>query len=557
MECRQCEYQLWNLRSRICPECGLAFAPSDYRFVPGTVQFRCPHCEQPYYGTDANGHLVPRAFQCVQCQQPIEMDDCLLLPAEGLSDVETLAVRNPWLQRGGRGAVGAWFRTVGMCLARPHTLMEVTPLSAPTRPAVIFALINQLVVGSLLFALLVVAMISMSAAGGGPGGVGIAALFVLGWVGGILLFGVLSIWLWAVCVHLLLRLTGRVQAGLTRTFQALCYSTGASICCVIFCFPFVGMIWWAVAALAMIRGGQRVGILRAIVAVLGGPVLLYCGLSLLMYLSLQATMATARTNAAVVAAALNTQYVGSADAVLAALRDQAEYAGAWPAHALALCNEDGLTARAYMVSGLPRSNLAAAAATAGASTIDWQRFDDLSVAERTAQLRALIAALPADVLAHRVGECVFTYHGIPYPPPADELWLFVATPYSIGGPANNDPIIYQDTISISAGGVTINLPNNAPINGGDPTASTMHAAPGAPAVSQPAPTGPPTPGGAMSGGTALTLPGDIIAGKADGVSIYIYAADVPVELVRQNALRKRFGLPPLPDPRTISVFSQP
>ena len=69
MRCKTCDYQLWNLRSRQCPECGTAFRVSDYDFVPNSVQFCCPHCNQIYYGTSARGQLVPPAFTCVSCNK--------------------------------------------------------------------------------------------------------------------------------------------------------------------------------------------------------------------------------------------------------------------------------------------------------------------------------------------------------------------------------------------------------------------------------------------------------------------------------------------------------
>ena len=61
MHCRNCEYALWNLTTRECPECGTAFRPSEYEFVPQSVRFCCPHCDHPYYGTGEKGHIEPAA----------------------------------------------------------------------------------------------------------------------------------------------------------------------------------------------------------------------------------------------------------------------------------------------------------------------------------------------------------------------------------------------------------------------------------------------------------------------------------------------------------------
>ena len=38
MKCRACGYPLWNLRERICPECGSPWLPSDVDFVPNVAR---------------------------------------------------------------------------------------------------------------------------------------------------------------------------------------------------------------------------------------------------------------------------------------------------------------------------------------------------------------------------------------------------------------------------------------------------------------------------------------------------------------------------------------
>ena len=92
MRCKSCDYPLWNLLARACPECGAAFKPSEFDFNLNAVRFCCPHCSQSYYGTDARGHLVPPAFACVSCGNAITMDDCLLLPTGYAARVQDSAV---------------------------------------------------------------------------------------------------------------------------------------------------------------------------------------------------------------------------------------------------------------------------------------------------------------------------------------------------------------------------------------------------------------------------------------------------------------------------------
>ena len=89
MHCQACGYSLWNLAARECPECGARFLPGDFEFVPGTVQFCCPHCRHPRHGMDDRGHLSPRSFNCEQCDAAIDMDAMVLSPAEGLADADT------------------------------------------------------------------------------------------------------------------------------------------------------------------------------------------------------------------------------------------------------------------------------------------------------------------------------------------------------------------------------------------------------------------------------------------------------------------------------------
>src|SRR5574341_95612 len=122
MFCKQCGYRLWNLRSRICPECGTAFRPSEFEFVGNAVQFCCPHCGQDYYGTGASGHLVPIEFDCVKCGRHIHMDEMVVLPTSGVEEEQTKVEHMPWLDPS-RGWVKAWLSTIGMALVRPMRLM--------------------------------------------------------------------------------------------------------------------------------------------------------------------------------------------------------------------------------------------------------------------------------------------------------------------------------------------------------------------------------------------------------------------------------------------------
>src|SRR5688572_3956647 len=117
MRCKTCDYPLWNLKARQCPECGRAFVPSEFEFVLNSVRFCCQHCDQAYYGTGPRGELVPADFVCVACGQRTRMDDMVLRPAQGVEEKQTQVLKMPWLERAQRGRISAWFSTLGMAMA--------------------------------------------------------------------------------------------------------------------------------------------------------------------------------------------------------------------------------------------------------------------------------------------------------------------------------------------------------------------------------------------------------------------------------------------------------
>jgi len=90
MQCRQCQYPLWNLREPRCPECGTAFDVMSYWFEPGTVVFKCPLCAHPHQGRDMRG-MPFDAGRCEGCGQMIVVEQMVIEPVDGKVD---LHVRN-------------------------------------------------------------------------------------------------------------------------------------------------------------------------------------------------------------------------------------------------------------------------------------------------------------------------------------------------------------------------------------------------------------------------------------------------------------------------------
>lgn len=273
MRCTQCNYALWQIAARRCPECGSPFKPSDFDFVPNSVRFACPHCDQAYYGTAANGHLVPAAFDCVKCHQPIHMDDMLLLPTEGLEEHRTLPFDMPWLEIGKRyGRLKGWAKTVGCAMGAPGRLLSVTPReSGVFKSLLFFALTQTLVIttsGLLLFLLPIVGLLSFSG-------------FRLDWL--VWSLGVMSLYvilplsvlfLQTSVTHLVVVITGKHTGDFGRTLQALAYAGGANMLSAIPCVGLYqpGAIWWLVSSIFTVAEAQRIPRWRATVSVLALPV---------------------------------------------------------------------------------------------------------------------------------------------------------------------------------------------------------------------------------------------------------------------------------------------
>jgi hypothetical protein len=248
MHCTQCQYPLWDLAARVCPECGKPFAPSEYTFVNSSVQFLCPHCRQDYYGMGERGHLVPSEFDCVRCGQRIREDEMLVLPTRGVREEQTVGARLPWLRRE-KGRVDAAFRTLGLAMFAPAALARglcaqtgqtnVTPGQTRLRDAIWFAIICLGGVGAIVgigCAILVTAMgvLIFSAQGGGAmtpgqqaglGGVQTGAYLTLF----MFVVPLATTMLWALCTHGLLVSFARPCAGISRTIECFAYASAVFI----------------------------------------------------------------------------------------------------------------------------------------------------------------------------------------------------------------------------------------------------------------------------------------------------------------------------------------
>ena len=278
MKCKNCDYPLWDLKPGPCPECGESFSPVSERFKPGEVRFCCPHCDQAYYGDGENGHLVPAAFDCVECGAGIDESECVIRPREdrGYEYPVTADVApcfDPTLGRWKR-----FWRTVAMSMTRPRTLGEGIPIQSRIRPVFGFAAIlsaSNLVVGTLpIFLLIGVPFFLMGA------GATLTIPEVLVLVVVFLGLGLLSvcmalagITLVGAIIHGVLRMSGTTRGGIGRTISCACLGSGPLILGSVpvlgpYCLQTPAAIWGIVSTILILSVAQGVSGLRATLSVL-------------------------------------------------------------------------------------------------------------------------------------------------------------------------------------------------------------------------------------------------------------------------------------------------
>ncbi len=430
MRCLQCDYVLWNLKARQCPECGTPVTPSAYEFVPNSVRFCCPHCEQSYYGTGATGLLEPDAFDCVQCGRHITLDEMVLAPAEGVADHQTRVGSNPWLERDRTGRFKSWCATIGQSLVSPNRLAQGTPESSSLGQAWWFVIVTCVVtfglslIPAMCFGLGLPLLMPQGGAAGAPSARILAAMMAGAVTFGIVFGFILTLvfaWLWALVTHLLLRMSGSGHGPLRVTMQSILYSSGTMTVSAIPCVSNAAMVWWIVSAVLMVKESHDITGIRATFTVLAGPVVAMA-LLIALYMGM---VATAFMGAGGMAAGATPQ-VGT-QATQRVLTGLVTYAAAngdrGPAHALELMMETGLSAQDFIdpstltfpvdvpVAGMDLADLAL-----------------LAPDERPAVIKQAAATLPDRVVAHRVGDFVFTYHGAVLDGRAPGLWLVVMTP---------------------------------------------------------------------------------------------------------------------------------
>jgi hypothetical protein len=436
MNCRTCNYVLWNLKARQCPECGTPFRPSEFEFVPNSVRFCCPHCDQPYYGTTYKGHLSPAEFDCVNCGAHIHMDAMVLRPTEGVSDEQTQAERLPWTERRRRSTIGAWFSMIGYGMTRPGRMMKALPVDASAGDAWWYALtvfiINMFFgMGLPLIAFAVITFTSGSDPYEPVMGMG---LFLLGY----LLSYFLLIALWGLVAHGMLKITGGCEYGIGRTYQALLYTSGVTILLAVPCLgpyllQYAGFTWWIVASCLSVGVAQQVHGGRATLAVLTFPALvIVLGVASVFALMFWG-MSQAQIQMGGYQQSPQTQ-VSSITSMLVIHAGRTQ--GAGPDHVMELVHDGLLDAGEFIAI-----DTATLYTEMKVGAVAIEDYDSMGGIEQREAIDAAIEALGEDVIAHRQGDYVFTYHGIDFDTMDPGLWVVISSP-DPDSPGSRAPLEY-------------------------------------------------------------------------------------------------------------------
>ncbi len=486
MRCKTCDYSLWNLKGRQCPECGNGFVPSEFDFVINSVRFCCPHCDQSYYGTGPQGHLVPSDFNCVTCGNRIEMDGMVLRPAEGVREEQTQIDRMPWLERQQRGWIKGWIHTVGRSMGNPMSLMRGTTPESGVMQAWWYATVSLVIIlgmGGGLPLMVISAILLLNGSNDAIqtflGGLGIV---VVGTIGS---RGFMAVW--GATAHGILRITGKTEYTIGRTYQALLYSVGVTAPMGVplvgpYCASWFMWIWQSISAIIMLTHAQRVHGGRATVAILALPLLswlaIVVGYSVLIMsiFSGRGGMGGARM---ITISGLEARNFNDSIHFYAAANN-----GQVPAHAAQL-----------MLTGMGSNSFVASGTVTDVTTIPFgdttlDKIDYMPPNRKANAIDAVAKAMPANTIAHRCGDFVFTYHGIDLNNCDPGLWVVILSP--------------------------------------DPTT-----------------------GGAAGGTGTTTIPAAQCTAVSAGGKITALGTNVAAYLAVQNQLRAASNLPPLPDPATV------
>lgn len=428
MHCKTCEYPLWNIAPRTCPECGEPFLPSQFEFRRGTVQFQCPHCRQPHFGLGEGGHLEPQAFACGGCGRVIHEDETILLPADGLTDEDTQVRRLPWIERERLGTLRALWAMAKTTIMAPQSISRGLPDPPRPGPAWRYAVAVTFVSAVISVVPLLLLYGGMAIFAFGP----ISVLFILlGWlaVGALAVIGImLLVLLWTLVTHAVLRISGPTARGFAGTFEVMHYSAGVQAINAIPCVgQFIGslvLIWWAVVAIVVLKSSQKVSGLRAAAAVLTVPLVVIAvsvPLGIYAFNTLRAAANAAIAQAQAAQGAPSASRPDAIDAVASAMRDYAlQGDGKGPPHVTKLFASGALRAEDVLARG---SKGTIPTTQAGGAVLIIYEIGEPALKSDSANLAVMM--MGPDAVAYRVGDHLFCDRGIDYRAADPRLWTVI------------------------------------------------------------------------------------------------------------------------------------
>jgi len=381
----------------------------------------------------------------------------VLQPGIGVEEIQTAADVMPWLERRRLGWFTGWIRTVGKAMFSPMRLMGAVPREAGVGEAWLFAFLTCLVI--LLFGVALPAAVfgALSFGGGAPPTIVLAQAGVSFALGLAAIIALLAIW--GAITHGLLSISGPCEGGIGRTYQALLYSSAANLpagvpCLGAYCLMWLTGIWWTISAILMVMEAQKVRGLRATICVGIVPaaaVTLIVGVIFVTIASASRTAAMMPT-----ATSVNMPYpaTNEAQAIGAAILTYSRtHNGQGPPHAVQLL-VDGLLPAPYLTAwqvGHDENKVSIAGTGTNLGAFQLLPPNCMLIAAQNAA-----GALPADVIAHRLGDVVFTYHGIDLRNCDGQLWIavFCADPAQ----PNAGPWKSVTSVAVLANGTTLQLP---------------------------------------------------------------------------------------------------
>ncbi len=287
MKCKGCGYSLWNVPGRTCPECGRGFVPSEFEFRANAVEFCCPGCMQQYYGSDAHGLVVPRAFECVRCHAPCELDAMILRAAPGVPDDAVELHRVAWVDPLKGGLVRRFFATVRDGMTRPSRIGDALRGDVVTRKATWYAVsvLSVVAIPSVLGYVLITLLAPMWGSGSTRSGGSALRMAVWESIGGacavlaswyILGLVVLAFIAWM--TSLTLRMCGE-RVPWKVVWCSFTYALGPIVivavpCLGIYCGSIPLSMWWVAAACIILARAASVTAWKVILSVLAPLILL-------------------------------------------------------------------------------------------------------------------------------------------------------------------------------------------------------------------------------------------------------------------------------------------